>query len=118
YQVTLVTNHQLQLRFANSAIHFDRVRVGDLVWRSHDPEIDKICKPFTKAETPVHTQPLRVFVTARAGEHLRVEWSVENNKAAVRAVVESDSVLAPSERHPATIEYLRQQLGRLGGTAY
>jgi len=38
YEVAPVRNGRLQLRFANNAIDFGRVRIGDWVWRSHDPE--------------------------------------------------------------------------------
>src|SRR5579883_2015614 len=118
FQVSFVTNHQLQLRFANNAIDFRRVRPGDLVWRTHDPEIDKLSRSFTSAAAPVQKQPLRVAVTARAGERLRMEWSLERNPDFARTTVESAIVLERSEKHPLTIEYLRDQLGRLGATPY
>ena len=41
YQVTALKNGDLRLHFANNAIKFARVRIGDWVWRSHDPELDK-----------------------------------------------------------------------------
>ena len=75
-------NGQLRLRFANNAIDFARVRTGDWVWRSHDPELDKVCRPFTNAATPVHKQPVKVFVTARVGERLMLDWSIEKTGVA------------------------------------
>src|SRR5581483_3460121 len=56
FEVSVATNHQLQLRFANNAIDFRRVRPGDLVWRTHDPDIDKLSRPFTNAAAPVQKQ--------------------------------------------------------------
>ena len=116
YQVTPLRNGQLRLEFANKAIDFDRIRAGDWVWRSHDPEIDKLCRPYTNAQAPVHKQPLHVFVTARVGQPLRIEWSVLNEKT--NTTVQSGTPLVPSEKHPATIDYFGDQLGRLGNTPY
>src|SRR5262245_9474532 len=39
YQATALQDGQVRLRFGNNAIEFDRVRIGDWVWRSHDPEL-------------------------------------------------------------------------------
>jgi U32 family peptidase len=116
YQVTALRNGALRLHFANNAIDFGRVRPGDWVWRSHDPELDKVARPFTNAATPVHKQKVNVFVTARAGQPLVVEWSVE--KTSVQTRVQSDELLAASQKYPATVELLRDQLGRLGNTPY
>jgi putative protease len=104
------------LHFANDAIDFARVRARDWVWRNQDPELDKTCRPFTNAAAPVHKQPVNVFVTARTGEPLVIEWSIE--KTFVQARVQSAEALVASRRHTATLEFLREQLGRLGNTAY
>jgi U32 family peptidase len=116
YQVTALKNGEVRLHFANNAIEFARVRNGDWVWRSHDPELDKVSRPFTNAATPVHKQPVKVLVTARVGGPLVVEWSLEASN--VRTRVQSEAALASSHKHPATLELLRDQLGRLGNTAY
>ena len=116
YQVTALKNGEVRLHFANNAIEFARVRIGDWVWRSHDPELDKVSRLFTNAATPVHKQPVKVLVTARVGEPLVVEWSLEASN--VRTRVQSEEALASSYKHPVTLELLRDQLGRLGNTAY
>src|SRR5262245_29197212 len=84
YQVTPSKNGGLRLHFANNAIDFGRVRKGDWVWRTHDPDLDKVTRPYTNATTPVHKQPLQVFVTARVGEHLTLEWSIEKSGSVIR----------------------------------
>jgi len=116
YEITPLRTGQLRLRFANNAIDFARVRIGDWVWRNHDPELDKTCRPYTDATTPVQKQPVRVVAVARAGEPLRLEWQLQ--KRNLRTEVQSRDVLVPSRKHPATIESLREQLERLGNTAY
>ena len=116
YQVTRLKSGELRLHFANNAIEFARVRIGDWVWRTHDPDLDKVCRPFTNAAMPVHKQPVEVFVTARVGEPLVLEWSI--GKGQVRTRVQSAEVLVASHKYPATLELLRDQLGRLGNTPY
>jgi putative protease len=119
YQVIPLAGSRLRLQFANNAVDFARVRTGDWVWRSDDPEIDKVCRPFTNARTPVHKQQVYVSVTARAGEALVLEWSIgPADQARVRTQVRSDLALSPSRKHPATLESIRDQLGRLGNTPY
>ena len=44
YQVLPVAGN-LELAFANGAVNTSRIRPGDLVWRTHDPEVDKLARP-------------------------------------------------------------------------
>jgi putative protease len=115
YQVAPMGGGRLELRFANNAVDFARVRAGDWVWRSHDPELDGMVRPYTSATAPVHKQPLRAAVTARLGEPLTVDWVLESG---VKTRVQSGGVLGPSGKRPVTAEFLRGQLGRLGATPY
>ena len=46
----------LEARFANGAIHANRIRRGDLVWRTHDPEIDKAARPYLEPAAPLRKQ--------------------------------------------------------------
>jgi len=42
-----------ELRFGNGVLNASRIRRGDLVWRTHDPTLDKVVKPYLEAATPV-----------------------------------------------------------------
>ena len=53
---------RLIVRFGNRAVDFARIRPGDLVWRTHDPDLDKACVPFLDAASPVAKQPVSVRV--------------------------------------------------------
>ena len=37
-----------ELLFGNGAVNSARIRPGDLVWRTHDPELDKSVRPYTE----------------------------------------------------------------------
>ena len=104
----------LELRFGNGALKPSRIRPGDLVWRTHDPDLDKVVRPFIDAATPVRKQPMRVRVAAREGEPLVTEWRVGE----VSARVESEDRLGTARNRGLDVEYLTAQLGRLGNTPY
>ena len=71
YQVAATRRGQIEVHFGNGAINFSRIRPGDLVWRTDDPALEKVVRPFTEANTPLHKQPLTVRVTAHQGSPLR-----------------------------------------------
>jgi putative protease len=104
----------LELEFGNGAIDPSRIRSGDLVWRTHDPEIDKSVRQFTAASAPVSKQKVDVRATAREGSPLTLEWAVSK----LRVTVASDAPLGRAQHRALSVEYLREQLRRLGNTPY
>lgn len=103
------------LRFANRAIDFSRIRPGDLVWRTHDPALDREARVFTGAAAPVSRQPVSVRLVAREGLPLRSEWIVGNGP---RITVESAALLTGARTRELDTAHAREQLGRLGNTPY
>jgi putative protease len=104
----------IELRFGNGVIDPVRIRRGDLVWRTHDPDTDRAARVYTEAAAPIRKQPVRLRAVAREGEPLVTEWSVGGTT--VRAV--SQEPLSTALRRPLDTEYLAAQLGRLGNTCY
>ena len=107
----------LELTFANRAINPARIRPGDLVWRTHDPEIDKLARLYLSAAAPVARQKLNLRVLAREGQPLEIEWRLVS-RPEVRVQVISDAPLAAAQNRALTPDFLKEQLGRLGNTAY
>jgi putative protease len=103
-----------ELRFGNGVVHGDRIRRGDLVWRTHDPDVDKAARVYTEAASPVHRQAVKLRVEAHEGERLRTVWAV----GAVSVTLESDAPLGTARHRAIDEEYVRAQLGRLGNTPY
>lgn len=108
---------QLVLQFGNGAINFSRIRPGDLLWRTHDPALDKVVKPYLEAQTPLHQQPVDIEVTAHEGAPLRIQWRL-TAQPHYTVAVQSEEPLAPAQTRAITEAYLRDQLGRLGNSAY
>jgi putative protease len=115
YELEAQPNGAWQLRFANNALNFARIRAGDLVWRSHDPELDRVVRPFLEPATPVRKQPLTVRVDAHEGRPLQIEWKLPSGRSVITT---SDEPLAHANSRGLTEEVVRAQLGRLGSTPY
>ena len=65
FEARLQRDGKLELRFANRAVNFSRIRAGDLVWRTNDPDLDKAVRAL-----PVHSQIVDVNAVAREGAPL------------------------------------------------
>ena len=110
-------NGEIELQFANGAIRFDRIHAGDLLWRTHDPEIDRLARPFLEATTPLARQRVNVAVEAREGEPLHAVWSLEKQPQ-ISVQIDSPTPLDAAQNRGLTLDTLREQFGRLGNTAY
>ncbi|MCA9962395.1 MAG: U32 family peptidase, partial [Anaerolineales bacterium] len=117
YQVDSVRGGQLELRFGNKAIDFGRIRVGDLLWRTHDPELDKAARPFTQAHDPVYKRPLHIDAVAHEGQPLQLTWTLAEQPH-IQVSITSPEPLVTARNQGLTAEFARDQLGRLGNTPY
>ncbi len=115
YHAAPQLNGTLELSFANNAVNFHRIRAGDLVWRTHDPELDRAVRPFLEAMAPVSKQPLTVHAIARENQPLATHWTLPNG---LSVTVESDVPLSAAQNRGLTEETLKEQLARLGNTPY
>jgi putative protease len=107
----------LELEFGYDALNMRRIRPGDLLWRTHDPDLERAARPFTQPAAPVRRQPLHVHVAAHEGAPLELTWRlVEQPELAV--TVRSPEPLGPAQSRAVSEPYLREQLGRLGATPY
>jgi putative protease len=104
----------IEVTFANGAIRFDRIRVGDVLWRTDDPSLHAAARPYAEASAPVHKRGVDVQVEAREGSPLRSLWSC----GSVSVSVESGSPLTVARSQGISAEFVRDQFGRLGNTPY
>jgi len=117
YHVTHQKNGEVLIEFGNNAIDLDRVRVGDLIWRTHDAGLNKIVRHLTHAEQPVRKQEVSVHVVAHEGQPLLLEWTL-TDKPSIQVIIESADPLRAADNRPIDITYARKQLGRLGASPY
>jgi putative protease len=104
----------IELKFGNGEIQFDRIRTGDRVWRTADPDLARIAKPFLEAASPVARQRVSVHVIAAEGVELVSEWSV----GGISVIVKSAAELEHAQNRGVSVESLQSQFSRLGNTPY
>lgn len=103
------------LTFGRDTVRLDRVRPGNKVWKTSDPELDRRLRQTFAGDPPRFQRPIEIEVHGRAGEALtlvvRDEWGHVVQLASAMPLVTAD-------RQPLTPDRLREQLGRLGGSAF
>jgi putative protease len=103
------------LVFGHGDINFSRIHVGDKLWKTSDPELDRRLRQSFEGDAPKFQRPIEIEVHGIAGRPLTL---IAHDEFGNVAKVESSMPLAKAEKQPLTIERLREQLGRLGGTPF
>jgi len=103
------------LGFGRGDIDFTRLHIGDRVWKTNDPELDRRLRQSFAGETPHFRRPLSLEVHGHASSSMTV---IARDELGHTAQAQSAMALAVAEKHPLTTEKLREQLGRLGGTIF
>lgn len=103
------------LEFGYGNIDFSRVHVGDKLWKTNDPELDKRLRQSFAGDVPKFQRPIAIDVHGLAGKPLTL---IARDETGNVAQVESTMPLAVAEKLPLSTEKLREQLGRLGGTPF
>ena len=104
-----------ELRFGYGNIDYNRLHLGDKIWKTNDPELDKRVRQTFEGEAPRFQRPVSMEVYGMVGEPLTL---IIRDEAGDMAKAESAMPLAKAEKLPLTEEKLRAQLGRLGGTPF
>ncbi|WP_240907113.1 U32 family peptidase [Paludisphaera rhizosphaerae] len=104
----------VELRFGRGDMDFSRLHPGQRAWKTDDPELTARLRKTFEGPSPRQVG-LAMKVRAAVGEPIRVEA-----RTATGLVAEAlgDAPLAAAQSRPADDALLREQLGRLGGTAY
>ncbi len=104
----------VRLGFEHGRIDSRRVKAGDRLWKTDDPQLNKeLRKSFTR-ELEKPGQEITLIVAGRANEPLRIE--ARRGELSIHVV--SAMPLQVARKRPLTEETLREQLGRLGGTGF
>ncbi|AIQ49635.1 peptidase U32 [Paenibacillus sp. FSL R7-0273] len=93
-----------------------RLHVGDRIWKTNDPALDKSLRQSYETEKPYRVFPVQVKVEGRVGEPLATWWTdVQKN---VTVQVNSELLLEAAQKRPMDTALLEEQFGRLGGTVF
>ncbi|ASA24438.1 DUF3656 domain-containing U32 family peptidase [Paenibacillus donghaensis] len=93
-----------------------RLHVGDRIWKTNDPALDKSLRQTYETEKPYRVFPVHVKVEGRVGEPLSTWWSDVQKNVTVR--VDSELPLEAAQKRPMDTALLEEQFGRLGGTVF
>jgi U32 family peptidase len=111
-----VSKGVVELAFAHGGLNFDEIWPGQQIWKTDDPELTaRLRKTFTGTE-PLRKLNLEIAARAPVDEPLTLEVAVADH--GVRFSLVTSEPLAKARQHPLTVEVLKEQLGRLGGTPY
>ncbi|MGU3472234.1 DUF3656 domain-containing protein [Paenibacillus sp. D51F] len=97
-------------------VNLQRVKVGDRVWKTNDPALDRRLRATYETEKPYRVFPLALRVEGTEGQPLRTWWTDVQKGTTVEAV--SEMPLEKALKRPMDQALLEDQFGRLGGTLY
>lgn len=103
------------LAFGEGSVDLGKVHVGDRVWKTSDPSLEKEIKKTWDLQDPAFQRPVFARVSGRVGEPLVLELSDEQGHVARE---QTEIVLEVARKRALDADYLRAQIGRLGGTPY
>ena len=106
---------EVMLRFGDGDINWRRVHVGQFVWKTNDPALDREVRTTFEGDQIRFQRPVTMEVHGRIGTSLTL---VINDGAGHVVQHESALSLVAAEKQPLSVERLREQLGRLGGTPF
>ena len=115
YQVNTSRDRETTVLFGDGDIDWRRVQVGQRVWKTNDPALDREVRSSFEGTQIRFSRPISLEVHGRAGTPLTL---IANDQHGHVAKAESALPLAPATKQPLSPERLREQLGRLGGTPF
>ncbi|HXS68181.1 MAG TPA: DUF3656 domain-containing protein, partial [Candidatus Polarisedimenticolia bacterium] len=106
---------QVSIHFGHGDVNFSRVHVGDKLWKTSDPELDRRLQQSFEGDAPKFQRSIDMEVHGLAGKPLTL---IARDELGHIARMDSAMPLAKAEKQPLSAERLREQLGRLGGTPF
>ena len=104
-----------RLSFGHGDIDFTRIHVGDKLWKTSDPVLDRRLRQTFEGDAPKFQRPIDMEVHGIVGKPLTLIARDE-----IGHIVQLDSAmpLAKADKQPLTTGRLREQLGRLGASPF
>ena len=115
YGVRALRDGFVELTFGSGAVDFQRVQVGNRIWKTDDPVLNRELRKTFEGDAPRQTRPLRFEVHGCAEAPMTL--IVRDTEGHV-VQVSSSILLMVAQKRPMTVESLGDSLGRLGGTPF
>jgi U32 family peptidase len=103
-----------RLFFQHHKLDFRRILVGQPVYKTSDPQLERELRKSFAGELPPRSKTVAIAVRGRAGESLELAATCGHGAALVR----SEQPLQAARAQGLSSSQLAGQLGRLGGTGF
>ncbi|MEH1801035.1 MAG: DUF3656 domain-containing protein [Nostoc sp.] len=106
---------EAMLTFGRNDLNLRRVHIGDRIWKTSDPELDKQVRQSFAGENPQFQRPINVEIYGEVGQPL-----IAIARDRLGNIVQLESAISLVEAHtkPLGTDRLQEQFGRLGNTPF
>ncbi|MCC5642508.1 U32 family peptidase [Nostoc sp. CHAB 5824] len=106
---------ETMLTFGRNDLSLRRVHIGDRIWKTSDPELDKQLRQSFAGENPQFQRPIDLEVYGEVGQPL---IAIARDQLGNIVQVESAISLVEAHTKPLDTDRLQEQFGRLGNTPF
>ncbi|MBD2436574.1 U32 family peptidase [Nostoc sp. FACHB-110] len=103
------------LTFGKGNLNFRRIHLGDKVWKTSDPELDKQLRQTFAGDNPQFQRPINLEIYGEVGQAL---MAIARDEIGNIVQVESTIPLVEAHTKPLDTVRLQEQFGRLGNTPF
>jgi U32 family peptidase len=103
------------LSFGRNSLNFKRINIGDKLWKTSDPELDRQLRQTYAGETPKFQRPIHLAVHGEVNLPLTL---IARDGEGYIVQLDSNVPLVAADNQPLTSDRLTAQLGRLGNTPF
>ncbi|MEH1839030.1 MAG: U32 family peptidase [Nostoc sp.] len=103
------------LTFGRNDLNLRRVHIGDHIWKTSDPELDKQLRQSFAGENPQFQRPIYIEIYGEVGQAL---IAIARDQLGNIVQVESAISLVEAHTKPLNTDRLQEQFGRLGNTPF
>ncbi len=108
-------NSETMLTFGRDAVNFRQVNIGDKIWKTSDPKLDKQIRQTYAGDVPQFQRSINLEIHGEVGYPL---IAIARDEMGHVVQVESEILLVTAQNQPLTDDKLNAQLGRLGNTPF
>ncbi|MEH2262465.1 U32 family peptidase [Nostoc sp.] len=106
---------ETMLTFGRNDLNLRRVHIGDRIWKTSDPELDKQLRQSFAGDNPQFQRPIDLEVYGEIGQAL---IAIARDRLGNIVQVESAISLVEAHTKPLDTDRLQEQFGRLGNTPF
>ncbi|MBD1845479.1 U32 family peptidase [Cyanobacteria bacterium FACHB-63] len=108
-------NGKTILTFGRDQLNLRRISIGDLIWKTSDPDLDRQIRQTYAGDQPRFQRPIEIEIHGEIGQALS---AIARDSVGHITRVESEMPLVEAHSKPLTTERLQEQFGRLGNTPF